>query len=63
MKTYKKVFRMLFLILVIALALAGLGLPFINYREKYMDNEIRIELLEKRDDDLDDQVMDVKEKT
>jgi hypothetical protein len=50
-KLYKKVIRMLLLILVIILATAGLGLPFINYREKYMNNETKIELLEKRDDD------------
>jgi hypothetical protein len=61
-KLYKKVIRMLLLILVIILATAGLGLPFINYREKYMNNETKIELLEKRDDEEEEEI-GVKENT
>lgn len=48
MEKFKKLARLVGLILLIALALmgVGIGLPVLPRRERIIDNEIRIELVE-----------------
>jgi hypothetical protein len=54
---FKKVVRLLILIFLILLALSGVGaIPMVNTREKYMNNEIKIEQVDKRDDEIEDEV-------
>jgi len=51
MKTLKKVLRVFFLTFLILLAAAGAGMlgAFLpNFREQYMDKEIRIEQVDKK---------------
>jgi len=54
MKTLKKALRVFFLTLIILLAAAGAGMlgAFLpNFREMYMDKEIRIEQVDKKKED------------
>jgi hypothetical protein len=54
MNRIKKAMRFFLFIIFIVLAAFGLGLAgnlFPNQREKYLDNEIRIEQTEKKEDD------------
>ncbi len=57
MKTLKKILRLFFLTFIILLAAAGAGMlgAFLpNFREHYMDKEIRIEQVDKKKDEKDD---------
>lgn len=57
MKTIKQAARLLFMILLVILAVFGIGLTgnfLANNREKYMDNEIKIEKTEKKEEDEND---------
>jgi hypothetical protein len=62
MKTLKKVLRVFFLTLIIFLAAAGAGMlgAFMpNFRDQYMDKEIRIEQVDKKkeeDESKEDQM-------
>lgn len=57
----KKVLRMTFLVIMIILALSGIGIiGQFNNREKYMDNEIKIEQVDKRDEEEEDEGKEVK---
>ncbi len=48
----KKIIRLLGLVLLILLALSGIGaIPVISTREKYLDNEIKIEQVDKEEDE------------
>ena len=54
MEKVKKGLRLLFMVLLLILAAFGIGLTgnFLNNnRERYADNEIRIEHVEKKEDD------------
>ena len=58
MEKIKKVLRIFGLFILILLAMSGIGIvgTFLpSYRERYMDNEIRIEQVDKKKDDEDDQ--------
>jgi hypothetical protein len=53
----KQAARLLFMILLVILAVFGIGLTgnfLANNREKYMDNEIKIEKTEKKEEDEND---------
>jgi predicted RND superfamily exporter protein len=57
MKTIKQAARLLFMILLVILAVFGIGLTgnfLANNREKYMDNEMKIEKTEKKEEDEND---------
>ena len=57
MKTIKQAVRLLFMILLVIIAVFGIGLTgnfLANSREKYMDNEIKIEKTEKKEEDEND---------
>jgi hypothetical protein len=55
MKKFRKFLRLLGLVLLIALALMGISLtgvfPIGQNRERYLDNEIKIERVEKKEDE------------
>ena len=54
MKTLKKVLRIILFVLLIILAVSGIGIfgAFLpNPREKYMDKEIRVERVDKKRDE------------
>jgi hypothetical protein len=56
MNKFKKTFRLFVLVFLIGLALAGVSLTGVfpitpNYRERYSDNEIKIELVEEKEDE------------
>jgi hypothetical protein len=54
MKRLKKVLRLIGLAVLIALALMGVGgISIFSAREKYQDNEIRIEVVDKKEDEDD----------
>ena len=60
MKKLKKALRLIGLAFLIALALTGVGgIPIFSTREKYMDKEIRIELVDKKEDESDTDIKDV----
>lgn len=47
MKKFKKILRLLFTVLIIAMALVGFGAPAsFNKREEYQDEEIKTEQLD-----------------
>lgn len=50
MKNVKKAFRLFGWILIIMLALSGLGIAIHN-KERYRDKEVTIELVEKKEDE------------
>jgi hypothetical protein len=59
MKKFRKLLRLLVLVLLIALALMGVSLTGVfpispNYRERYLDNEIKIERVDKKEEDETD---------
>jgi len=57
MNTFKKALRVFFLTLIILFAAAGagmLGAILPNFREQYMDKEIRIEQVDKKKDEDED---------
>lgn len=59
MEKIKKGLRLLVMVLLLILAVFGIGLTgnFLNNnRERYADREIRIEHVEKREDDEDEEV-------
>jgi len=54
MKKFREFLRLIGLVLLIALALMGISLTGVlpigpNYRERYMDNEVKIERVEKKE--------------
>ena len=56
MKKFRKLLRLLVLVLLIALALMGVSLTGVfpispNYRERYMENQIKIERVDKKEED------------
>jgi hypothetical protein len=52
MKTLKKVFRLLLLIIFITLASFGAATMFTpNFRDRYLNREVRTELVQKEEDD------------
>jgi len=58
MKRIKKLLRVFALVLLIALALMGVSLTGVfpitpNYRERYLDNQIEIERVDKEKDETD----------
>jgi hypothetical protein len=60
MKKFKKALRLMGLIFLIALALTGVGgISIFSTREKYQDNEIRIELVDKKEEEGDTDLKDV----
>ncbi len=59
MKKVKMVLRLIVMVLLLFLAAFGIGLTgnFLNNnRERYMNNEIRSEIVEKRDDEEDEEM-------
>ena len=57
MNTFKKALRVFFLTLIILFAAVGagmLGAILPNFREQYMDKEIRIEQVDKKKDEDED---------
>lgn len=61
MKNLKKTLRLLGLVFMIILALAGAGgISIFSTREKYMDNQIRTEQVDKKDDENDAELKDIK---
>jgi hypothetical protein len=54
MKILKKAQRLLWLVLFITLTIFGAGFMLPN-RERYQDKEVRIELVEKKDDENQDE--------
>lgn len=58
MNILKKLLRILFLTFLVLLAASGIGMGsiFPNHREKYQNNEVRIELAEKKENDEDGDV-------
>lgn len=54
MKIIKKFLRLLGLVMLISLAACGAGFMLPN-RERYQDKEIRIELVEKKDDEIEEE--------
>lgn len=61
MKKTRKALRLLGLVFLIALALMGIGgVSIFSTREKYQDNEIRIELVDKKEDESDADLKGVK---
>ncbi len=60
MKKLKKTLRRFGLVLLIVLALMGVGgISIFSSREKSLDNEIRIELVDKKKDEDDGEMKDV----
>jgi hypothetical protein len=60
MKKLKRALRLFGLAFLIALALMGVGgISIFSSREKYQDNEIRIELVDKKEDEDDGEMKDV----
>lgn len=60
MKRLKRAVRLFCLLFLIALALTGVGgISIFSTREKYQDNEIRIELVNKKEDEDDGEMKDV----
>lgn len=60
MKKLKKALRLLGLALLIALALTGVGgISIFSTREKYHDNEIRIEVVDKKEEESDADLKDI----
>ncbi len=60
MKKLKKALKLFGLAFLIALALMGVGgISIFSSREKYVDNEIRIELVDKKEDEDDGEMKDV----
>jgi hypothetical protein len=60
MKKFKKSIRLIGLALLIALALMGVGgISVFSTREKCIDNEIRIELVDKKKDEDDGEIKEV----
>jgi hypothetical protein len=54
MTTFRKIFRIIFLTILIILACSGAGMMLPLNRYRFMDNETRIELAELRDEDKED---------
>jgi hypothetical protein len=55
MKNLKKAVRLIGLLLFLLVAASGVGIGSIfNTKERYEDKEIRIELVEKKDDEEED---------
>lgn len=60
MKKFKKALRLIGLAFLIALALMGVGgISIFSAREKYLDNEIRIEVMDKKEEEGDTDLKDV----
>jgi hypothetical protein len=60
MKRLKRALRLFGLLFLIALALMGVGgISIFSSREKYLDRQIRIELVEKKEDEDDGEIKDV----
>lgn len=61
MERTKKIFRFLAIVLFIILASTGIGMApiFQNSREKYLDAEIKIEQVDKKEDEGDMELKDV----
>ena len=60
MKRLKRGVRLLGLLFLIALALMGVGgISIFSSREKYLDRQIRIELVDKKEDEDDGETKDV----
>lgn len=54
MKKFKSALRLISLLLFLILAATGMGIGSVfNTKERYEDKEIRIELIEKKDDEED----------
>ncbi|MFZ6013709.1 MAG: hypothetical protein ACOYXT_25445 [Bacteroidota bacterium] len=54
MKTLKKILRLLLITCFIAMASFGIGLQgviFPSYRDRYLNQEIKIEVVDKKEDD------------
>ncbi len=50
MNNFKKIVRLVCLVLLILLACMGAGFVLPNNRGRFMDNEIKIELVEEKDE-------------
>ena len=64
MSKMRKAFRLFFFTLFLFLAAIGMGFSgvlFPNHREKYLDNEIRIEQTQKKEDEDAEKENDTKE--
>lgn len=54
MRKVKQVLRVLFMVLLLIMAAFGVGIGnVLNNRERYMDNEIKVEAVEKKEDEED----------
>ena len=60
MKTFKKILRLIVLSSLILLSSFGMISIFPNYRDRYMDNEIKIELVEKEKEDESESDFEIK---
>jgi hypothetical protein len=60
MRILKKLQRLLWLALFITLVIFGAGFMLPN-RERYQDKEVRIELVEKKDDESEEESSDAQE--
>jgi hypothetical protein len=60
MKKIKRALRLFGLALLIALALMGVGgISVFSTREKYLDNEIKVEVVDKKEDEGEEDLKDV----
>lgn len=60
MDKLKKAIRFFGLIFLILVALMSVGgIPIFSSREKYLDNEIKIELVDKKRDESDEELKDL----
>ncbi len=60
MKKLKKALKLFGLVLLIALALMGVGgISIFSSREKYLDSKVRIEIVNKKEDEDDAEMKDV----
>lgn len=48
------------LVMTFAAAGAGMGIIFPNHRDKYMEPEVKIELVEKKEEEVDEEEEEVK---
>lgn len=61
MNTFKKIIRLVVLSSLILLSSFGMVSIFPNYRDRYIDNEIKIERVEKeKEDESDFELKDIK---
>ena len=61
MNNFKKIVRLVCLVLLILLACMGAGFVLPNNRGRFMDNEIKIELVEEKDETDETEIKSIKQ--